>query len=171
MLNNIEQHLWNYIDNTCNAEERKMIEGLLQNDDEWRKKYQELQQVNELMHESIELEEPSMRFTKNVMEEIAQSRIAPATKTYINKRIINTIAAFFIVIIGGLLVYGFAQINWSVSGNNTWSIDPGKLDISKYFSKQVLNIFLMLNVVLGLILFDRFLGKKKSGTGIIKKNV
>jgi hypothetical protein len=158
----IEQRLWNYIDNTCDAEERKMIEGFLQNDDEWKKKYWELQQANQLMQESIELEEPSMRFTKNVMEEIAQLRIAPATKNYINKRIINGIAAFFIIVIFGLLIFGFSQINLSATGNSSSRFDLYKLDISKYFNKQFLNIFLMLNVVLGLILFDRIFGKRKS---------
>jgi hypothetical protein len=158
----IEQRLWNYIDNTCDAEERKMIEGFLQNDDEWKKKYWELRQANQLMQESIELEEPSMRFTKNVMEEIAQLRIAPATKNYINKRIINGIAAFFIILICGLLIYGFSQINLSATGNNSSRFDLYKLDVSKYFNKQFLNIFLMVNVVLGLILFDRIFGKLKS---------
>jgi hypothetical protein len=158
----IEQRLWNYIDNTCDAEERKLMKGFLQNDDEWKKKYRELQQANQLMQESIELEEPSMRFTKNVMEEIAQLRIAPATKNYINKRIINGIAAFFIILICGLLIYGFSQINLSATGNNSSRFDLYKLDISKYFNKQFLNIFLMLNVVLGLILFDRIFGKLKS---------
>src|SRR3954451_12826938 len=115
----IELRLWNYIENVCDAEERKVIEGLLQNNEEWKKKYQELQQINQLMLESIELEEPSMRFAKNVMEKIAQSHIAPATKTYVNKKIINGIAAFFIIVIGGLLIYGFSQINLSATGNNT----------------------------------------------------
>src|SRR6476646_2113647 len=138
----IEQRLWNYIDNTCDAEERRMIEEFLQNDDSWKKKYQELLYVNKLMHESIELEEPSMRFAKNVMEEIAQSHIAPATKTYINKRIINGIAAFFIIVIGCLLIYGFSQINLSVTGNNSSRFDLYKLDISKYFNKKFMNIFI-----------------------------
>lgn len=158
----IEQCLWNYIDNTCDAEERKMIEGFLQIDDEWKKKYQELLHLNQLLHESIESEEPSMRFAKNTMEEIARSHIAPATKTYINKRIINGIAAFFIIVIVGLLVYGFAQTNWSLRGNDTSPINRYQLDISKYFNKQFLNAFLMLNVILALILFDRIFGKRKS---------
>lgn len=158
----IEQRLWNYIDNVCNAEEKRMIEEFLQNDDEWKKKYQELKQVNQFMQESIEWEEPSMRFAKNVMEEIAQSHIAPATKTYVNKKIINGIAAFFIIAIGGLLIYGFARIDWSAPGNNTSVFNLYKFDISKYFNRQFLNIFLMLNVILALMLFDRFFGNRRS---------
>src|SRR6266545_4481127 len=101
MLTDIEQRLWNYIDNTCNAEERKLVEVLLQNDEEWKKKYNELLKINQLTYESIELEEPSMRFTKNVMEEIAQLHIAPASKTYINKKIIWGLGIFFITMIVG----------------------------------------------------------------------
>src|SRR5689334_20656769 len=136
----IEQCLWNYIDNTCNAEERKEIEGLLRNNHEWQKKYQELQHVNQLMQGSVELEEPSMRFTRNVMEEISQLHPAPATKTYVNKKIINGIAAFFIITIAALLIYSFTQITWSAAGNSAAPFDLHKWDITKYFNKQSLNI-------------------------------
>jgi hypothetical protein len=161
-MSDIEQLLWNYIDNTCNAEERKMIEAFLQKDNGWKKKYQELLHLNQLMHKSMELEEPSMRFAKNVMEEIAQSHIAPATKTYINKRIINSIAAFFIIVIFGLLIFGFSQINLSATGNDSSQFYLHKLNIGKYLNKEFVHIFLMLNVILGLILFDRIFGKRKS---------
>ncbi len=161
MLTDIEQRLWNYIDNTCNAEERKLVEVLLQNDEEWKKKYNELLKINQLTYESIELEEPSMRFTKNVMEEIAQLHIAPASKTYFNKRIINGVAAFFMIIIVGLLIYSFTQINWSAKGNNTLAFDLSKIDIGKYFNKQFLNIFLMLIVVLILVLLDKYFEIKR----------
>jgi len=83
----IEERLWNYIDGTSAAGERTAIEQLLQSNAEWKAKYHELLEVNELLRSS-ELEAPSMRFTKNVMEEISRLHIAPATKTYINNRII-----------------------------------------------------------------------------------
>ena len=49
--------------------------------------------VHQLMTGS-ELEAPSMRFTVNVMDEIAHYQIAPATKSYINKNIIRGIGGF-----------------------------------------------------------------------------
>src|SRR5512138_3295643 len=93
----IEKQLWDYIDGLSSNEERSSIEKLLQSNLEWKNKYHELLEVQEML-KSSELEQPSMRFTKNVMEEIAKLHIAPATKNYINKKIIWGIAAFFITL-------------------------------------------------------------------------
>ena len=84
---NFEKQLWDYIDGLSSPEEKTSIEKLLQSNIEWKNKYHELLEVQELLRSS-EMEQPSMRFTKNVMEEIAKFHIAPATKNYINKRII-----------------------------------------------------------------------------------
>ena len=91
---NIEARLWEFIDGHSSVEEKTVIERLLQTDAEWKAKYSELVEVNEML-QSSELEAPSMRFTKNVMEEIAKMHIAPATKSYINKRIIWGIVFFY----------------------------------------------------------------------------
>jgi hypothetical protein len=89
----IEERLWNFIDGTVSAHEKTTIEQLLQQDSEWKAKYSELLQVNELL-QSSELESPSLRFSKNVMEDIAKLHIAPAAKSYINKKIIWGIGFF-----------------------------------------------------------------------------
>src|SRR5690606_32449733 len=88
-----EVRLWEYIDGLSSAEEKSVIEELIENNAQWRVKYKELLEVQQLL-QSSELEEPSMRFTKNVMEEISKLHIAPATKTYINKNIIRGLAIF-----------------------------------------------------------------------------
>ena len=107
---NIEERLWNFIDGTASAGEKTVIEQLLEINAEWKAKYHELLQVNELL-KSTELEGPSMRFTKNVMEEISKLHIAPATKSYINKKIIWGIGVFFITLFVGFLIYGFGQMD------------------------------------------------------------
>lgn len=158
----IETRLWDYIDGAGTATERAAVEQLIADNAEWRAKYSELLEVHSLI-DLTELEQPSMRFTKNVMEEIARYSIAPATKTYINNKIIWSIGLFFITLIVGLLVYGFGQIDWS-AGSNTNSgigIDFSQVDYSPAFNNTYINIFMMLNVVLGLMLLDRFLQKKK----------
>src|SRR5690349_8004057 len=81
----MEARLWAYIDGL--SEEASLIEKLVAENREWKEKYAELLDVHQLMG-ATELEEPSLRFTKNVMEEIARYQIAPATKEYINKKII-----------------------------------------------------------------------------------
>src|SRR5580765_1072239 len=107
---NIEDRLWNYIDGLTEGEEKSSIELLLESNIQWQRKYKELLEINQLLRSS-ELEEPSLRFTKNVMEEIARYQIAPATKAYINNKIIWGIGIFFITLIIGFLIYGFGQVD------------------------------------------------------------
>ena len=82
---NSELRLWAYIDGLSSVEERTAIKKLIETNVEWKNKYYELLEMDQLVR-STELEQPSMRFTKNVMEEIAKLHIAPATKNYINKK-------------------------------------------------------------------------------------
>lgn len=159
---NIEETLWDYIDGTLNATDISFVEKLVQTDTQWKAKYSELLEVHQLMQNHIELEEPSMRFTQNVMEEISRLYITPAAKTYINKNIIWGIAIFFITTIVGLLGYMFGQVNWSQPGagpNIDYSIT--NIDWSKLFNSTYMNIFIMINIVLALMLLDMYLTKKK----------
>jgi hypothetical protein len=157
----MEIRLWNYIDGIDDAEKKSAIEKLINENTEWRVKYQELLQLHELMYTS-ELEHPSMRFTKNVMEEIAKHQIAPAAKEYIDKKIIWGIAGFFITLIISFIVYGIMQVNWSEgSTDNGIGIDFSKIDYTKMFNNNLMNGFMIINVILGLILFDRYLAIKK----------
>ena len=157
----MEMKLWAFIDGFVSNEERSAIEKLVAENTEWKNKYAELLQVHESLN-LVELEQPSMRFTKNVMEEIAKYQIAPAAKNYINNKIIWSIGLFFITMIVGFLVYGIAQIDWSAGTDSGTSlgIDLNKIDYSKIFNNNLMNVFMMLNVVLGLFLLDRFLSNK-----------
>jgi hypothetical protein len=157
----MEVRLWEYIDGFSNEGEKSAIEKLIAENAEWKAKYHELLEVHESLN-LVELEEPSMRFTKNVMEEIAKYQIAPATKTYINSKIVWGIGIFFIAMIVGFLVYGFAQIDWTVAGQtkNPLGVDLTKVDYSRMFNNTLMNGVMMLNVILGLFLFDRYLSNK-----------
>ena len=157
----MEEQLWSYIDGFSSAEERSAIEKLMETNLEWKNKYHELLEAHLLM-KSAELEQPSMRFTKNVMEQIAKYHIAPATKSYINKKIIWGIGIFFLTTIVGFLIYGFGQIDWA-SGSSE-SLLPYKMptiEWGKFFNNTYTNIFLMVNTVLGLMMLDMYLSKKK----------
>ena len=158
----IEDRLWDYIDGNAGAEEKSFIEHLVETNLEWKAKYKELLEVHQLMQSSLELDEPSLRFRQNVMEEIAKYQIAPATKSYINKNIIRGIGAFFIVMVVGFFVSGFAQVNWAdASSGTTLPVDFSKVDWNVFFNNTYMNIFMMVNIVLGLMLLDMYLGKKK----------
>jgi hypothetical protein len=160
----IEDRLWNYIDGLSDTTEKSAIEQLIAANIEWRKKYRELLEVHQLMNDSP-LDAPSLRFTRNVMEAIAQYQVAPATKNYINKRVIWGIGIFFLVMITGFLIYGFSQVNWNSGTGSSEILDQynklPKLDWNKFMTNTYTNIFMMINVVLGLILFDMYLQRKK----------
>ena len=159
--NDIEVRLWEYIDGLSSNEEKTVIEKLVSENAEWKAKYHELLEVHQSLN-LVELEQPSMRFTKNVMEEIAKYQIAPATKTYINSKVIWGIGIFFLTMILGFLVYGIGQIDWTVAGDSkgTLGVDLTKIDYSEMFNSNLMNGVMMLNVVLGLVLLDRYLSNK-----------
>ncbi|HEV8283306.1 MAG TPA: hypothetical protein VGQ09_03295 [Chitinophagaceae bacterium] len=159
----IDDRLWEYIDGLSSNEEKSVIEKLLQTNHEWKEKYHELLEFHQFLQSST-MEEPSLRFTKNVMEEIAKYHIAPATKTYINNKIIWGIGIFFIVLIAGFVIYGFGQIDWNARSDSNLPFDLDKIDFSKFFNNTYINIFMMINVVLGLVLLDRYLASKKKKT-------
>jgi hypothetical protein len=163
----MEQKLWSYIDGVSSENEETAIEKLLETNLEWKNKYHELLQLNQLL-KSSELEQPSMRFTKNVMDAIAKYHIAPATKQYINNRIIWGLGIFFLTMIVGFLVYGFGQVDWSASASSKSDLpvdlsklDLSKVDFSKVFSNAWVNVFMMINIVIGLALLDRILANKR----------
>ncbi|HWJ92663.1 MAG TPA: hypothetical protein VNR87_16210 [Flavisolibacter sp.] len=161
-LNEIEARLWAYIDGFSEEKEAAEIRRLIEENAAWRARYHELLDVHSLIGAS-ELEQPSLRFTMNVMDQIAKHQIAPAAKAYINKKIIWSIGLFFISTILGFLIYGFSQTDWSQASDSkaTFGIDLNKVDYSQMFNNNFVNIFMMLNVVLGLMLLDRYLSNRK----------
>ena len=159
--NHIEAQCWAYIDGILPSGEKNLVEELIRTEAAWKAKYEELKSLNDLMHQS-ELEAPSMRFTKNVMEEIGRLSIAPASRKYINSKIIWGISFFFIALLVGFLAYGFGQTDWSGgSGNNDFTKKISQVDFSKFFSNSLVNVFMMVNIILGLFLLDNYLGMKR----------
>lgn len=165
----IEEQLWNYIDGSASAAEKTFVEKMLEDNEEWKAKYKEQLELHQILITETELEQPSLRFTKNVMDGIAGMQPKAATNTYINKNIVRSIAAFFILTISALLIYSFTQVNWAASSGNklslpfdTKNIQLPNYNFSKLFNSNLLNILMMITVVSCLMLFDGFLRRKKS---------
>jgi hypothetical protein len=162
----IEDRLWEYIDGLSSPEERSMIEELLAGNKEWQEKYGELLNVHGLLAGS-ELDAPSMRFTRNVMEEIARFHVAPATRTYINKNIIRGIGAFFLTLILGFSGYILSQFHWSGHSDSSHllpkapSLGLDKVDPSKYINGTYISLFMLISVIMGFILLDMYLQRRR----------
>ena len=78
------------------AEEQKAIDMLIAQDEVYRRKYEELLALNQEFSK-MELDEPPMAFTYNVMEAIRAEHAQQPLKAGINKRIIKGISGFFII--------------------------------------------------------------------------
>ncbi len=158
---NISERLWQYIDGNSTPEEKTTVEKLLQENSTWRENYQALLQVQQLLQQS-DLEAPSLRFTKNVMENIARQNITPATKNYINYNIVRGLAAVFIGIVLVFVIYAFFQVKFDFAPAREKSLIPEhNFDISVIFNNDWVNAVLLLNMILGLFLLDQFLTAKK----------
>ncbi|WP_295793376.1 hypothetical protein [Mucilaginibacter sp.] len=163
-MNNIEEKLWNYIDGTCTADEQSAINKLIASDEAVRLKYKELLALNREFA-TMELDEPSMAFTYNVIEAIRTEQALVPLKAAINKRIVMGIALFFVITLTGFLVFAFTKMNFASMG--TADILPKvpanfKMpEVSMHFSKPLVEGFMFFDVVLGLFLFDAYLRRKK----------
>ena len=81
---------------------KKPLAHLLQRDEVYRLKYQELLNLNNEFS-AMELDEPPMAFTYNVMEGIRTEQAQKPLKAAINKRIIIGYCYIFCVYVGGFI--------------------------------------------------------------------
>lgn len=161
-MNTIEQQLWDYIDGNLDAAQTKAIEGKINADADIKLQYEELLTLNAGFGE-MELEEPSMSFTRNVMENIALEVAPVALKTKVNKGIIYGIAAFFVCSLLAVLAYAIYNSNFKMPGFNlNIKVD---FNLSKYLTPTVVYVFLFADLVIGLVFLDYFL-RKKMGMGL-----
>jgi hypothetical protein len=163
-MNIIEEKLWNYIDGTCTPAEQDAIARLIEQDDVYRKKHQELLLLNQEFA-AMELDEPSMGFTYKVMETIRTENARQPLKAAINKRIIMGIGAFFVLTILALMVFTFANIHVSFDTTAVKIDLPASIKLpsaGSIFSSPVFKWFMVFDVVLALFLTDSYLRRKKT---------
>ncbi|MDF2431299.1 MAG: hypothetical protein JWP44_930 [Mucilaginibacter sp.] len=161
-MNNVEEKLWNYIDGNCTPGEQKTISMLIEQDEAYKLKYQELLELNKEFS-AIELDEPPMAFTYNVMEAIRAETAKQPLKSAINKRIIMGISIFFVLTIILSLVYTLTGIKLTAADLSAAVPSGFKMpDITSYITKPVMMGFLFFDVVLGLFLLDTWLRNIKA---------
>lgn len=159
-MNSMDEQLWNYIDGTCTPREREAISMLIEQDYVYRRKYDELLALN-AEFTAMELDEPQMAFTYNVIEHIRADEARKPLKAMVDQRVVKGIAAFFICTIALLVIAALASVNWS-AGEAAWQIPGVKTPpLAHFFSGPVAQGFLFFDVVLGLYLFDAWLRRKK----------
>lgn len=156
-MNTIEQQLWDYIDGILDDATKKTVEEKIASDPEIKAQYEGLLKLNSVLG-TLDLDEPSMSFTRNVMESIALEPAPVALKTKVNTRIIYAIGSFFVFSLLSILGYIFYQAKAGFAGFNL----PEKLNINldSYITPTTLYVFLFVDLVIGLIFLDQFLRRK-----------
>lgn len=165
-MNNLEQRIWDYLDRTCSEQERKEIESLIESDSDCRAIYMELKSVDHDFSK-LEMDEPSMGFTRNVMERVKLEPFPGTFKSLIDKRIIYGIAGFFLVTIAVLLGVLLSQLDWSQPMTQVVpQYKIPEINLSGYLNSAIIDSFLFVDTILALYLLDSFLRKQmhlKSG--------
>lgn len=159
----IEQQLWDYIDGLCSDADQRRIALLISQNETWRAKHAELLLLHNSINGNIELEQPPVRFTKNVMEAIAAAHPAAVPKQYINRTLMRGIAAFFIVAIVLMVGLMLASTDWSAPAKEmAYSrIQLPQMQFSTLFNGIFFNGIIAINVILGLALLDIALRAKR----------
>ena len=160
-MNTVEEKLWNYIDGSCTTEEQQAIATLIAQDEVYRRKYEELLLLNRELA-AMELDEPPMAFTYNVMETIRNEHALTPLKAGINKRIIKGIGIFFVFTISAVLILALSQVNWHADSAGLTLPKFTLPDLSPYFRGPLMQSFWFLDVVLALYLGDTYLRKKRA---------
>ncbi len=158
-MNTVEEKLWNYIDGSCSPEEQQAIATLIAQDKAYRRKYEEMLALNSEFA-AMELDEPPMAFTYNVMETIRNEHALTPLKARIDKRIIKGIGIFFVGTISVMLLLALSSIHWSADAAAS-SVKFKMPDLSPYLKGTAMQIFLFFDVVLALYLGDTYLRKKR----------
>ena len=160
-MNNLEQRIWDYLDGTGTEEERELTKQLIGSDPEFRALYEELRSIH-LTVSSMDLDEPSMSFNRNVMEKIQLEAVPGSVKSLIDKRIIYGIKAFFLITITALLGVLFYQTDWSMQSSfDMPEYKMPEIDTSNYVNSTLINIFFFADIIIALYLFDGFLRKRQ----------
>lgn len=150
----MEIQLWEYLDGICSEADRQCIAQLISSNEVWKKKYAELKALQDELV-SMETEHPSMRFTANVMDNIAGAKVAGKTTRYLNNWVVKGIAAFFLIILGSVIMYSIVAVDWTSSNIGTFSL--GKL-----VDDDMMKVVMFINVILALMLLDKVLNRQRA---------
>lgn len=159
----MEARLWAYLHGLADDAEKGRIEKFLQTDPAWRSCHEQLI-ADEASIRTLALDGPSMRFTKNVMEQVQALQVAPATTSYVNKKIVYGVGGFFLLLIVATLAYIIPQLDFSQGAAKSLpvSLPAMEIDWSRYLNNTTLQIFIIFDAVAALFFLDRYLQRKKA---------
>jgi hypothetical protein len=156
----IEKRIWSYLDQDCSAAESSEIALLIKTDSSWKEKFVEISEFQESLSVNSELHQPSMRFSKNILEIVEKENIVHPVKTYMNQWVIRAIMALFSISISVIIISLFSANNSSTGNNSLISNVVNFAETSGPSTQVIYYAFLLLNVIAALALLDSLLKRK-----------
>ena len=162
-MKNLEDKIWDYIDGFATVQERIDLEAFLKQNPQAQEKFDELNAIN-LDFKDLELDQPSMSFSANIMREINSPLSKSAT---IDKRIIYAIGGLFGVAIAACFLVVLFNIDWSTSSGFNYKFEFPNLSFSNTllaFTEKYQYLFygfLMFDLAVLLKFIDGYLSNRK----------
>lgn len=155
-----EEQIWEYIDGQLTPEDRSMVAVKIAKDDSYALIYTEMMELHQLMC-ATELEEPSMAFTRNIMEKVNLESAPLSLKTKVDTRIIYSLAAVFLLAIAAVSIYAIANSNFTITGLSGPTFNF-TLNLQQLVSPIALQTFIFVDIILALLCLDRYYRSKKA---------
>jgi hypothetical protein len=159
-----EERLWNWLDGQASEQEAALLQELVAADADWKSNYEKLKSLHEGLKTDMEWLQPSMRFTKNVMEQIAAiSMQAVVRKNYVNKKIVWAVGGILVCMLVAVLAYAFASVSYTDTSNVDlqWpNFSIKSINWAKWWNGPVGLGAMMLFVISGLHFADQYFRQK-----------
>ena len=157
-MKSIEEQIWDYIDGGLSGKEREAVAKKIADDNAYATVYIEMLELHQLMA-TVELDEPSMSFTRNIMDQVNLETSPMALKTKVDKRIIYSLSAIFLVAIVSVSWFTMAYIQFPAFSLPSLHFN---MNLEQFVSPLALQLFFFIDILLALLYLDRLYRSKKA---------
>ncbi|NRB52233.1 MAG: hypothetical protein HRU41_31455 [Saprospiraceae bacterium] len=156
--------IWRFIDGDCDEAETKALLQRIEDDPEFKQAVEERRQLDEAFG-SLELEQPSMRFTTNVMEHLPMLYQQLPTQHLLGPAWVKAFWSGLTFLMLGTIGLGFFSPEAATTSSGSFS--PESIDISKLLFLPYKTAIILLSISITsifLVLLDKQLSKRRKKT-------
>ena len=159
-----EEIIWNLIDGNLPDDQQKEVLNAIEDDAEWKIRYQELLDIHKSLEQQPPLK-PSLHFTDNVMKGVSRIEISRSTSSFRLRNInLKGLLITFSGILVGVLILSQGVLDFSIL--DYFSVTSDQLSNPVVDPKPLFNVlgssafvkgFLFLDAILAIFLVERYL--------------
>lgn len=163
-MKTLDEKIWDYLEGFATDQESQELESLLKQDAGVRKRFDEIKNMESYLN-LIDLEEPSMSFTANVMQQVYSEK---TVKVHVNNWVILSIAGLFVLTFLICLLSAVYSVNWNIESSDNLILQSTWLNKTEILSgtyKYLFYLFIMIDFAVLLKLIDNYLNRKRLNLG------